>query len=177
MKELILQNKKLIIAVVVIAALLLINAIATNITIYAYDVEMEAPIPELHTTQLGISPEWIARIAIHELRINQLLYRTPIINQILQLPEFGHFQSIHNEKIEFLELALSQRYLVAEADITNLIESMISLHEFLLLSTQNGMMDVAQAQLSYRHWLLATTALQAGLMIALIFSSQWGSKQ
>jgi MarR-like DNA-binding transcriptional regulator SgrR of sgrS sRNA len=69
----------------------------------------------------------------------------------------------------------TQTALVDEGDITNLMESIIPLQEFILLQiiAQN---NANEPQLSYRHWMLAMNALQAGLIVALIFASIWGRK-
>jgi hypothetical protein len=130
---------------------------------------------------LSIPPEWIARVAIHELRINQLLSRDEIIRTILQSEPFQAFEAIYDEKIEFLELALTQRHLIAEQDITNLIDSTISFQEFLLLesirqtlqnelTTENSIQEITMVS---NLWILASNAIIAGLIIMAIIAVLW----
>jgi hypothetical protein len=124
----------------------------------------------IEPTNITIPPEWIARMAIYEIRINQILYRDGIIRPLLQQPEFQIFQSLYDEMVEFLELALAQRSLIAEADITNLIDSAISLQEFILKANMQS--ESANEFLNE----LMQEVLQVAklcLALALIFFSIW----
>jgi hypothetical protein len=125
----------------------------------------------------AMPPEWLARIAIHEMRINQILYRDAIVRRLLEKDELQIFFPLYEEMLGFLQLALTQRHLIAEADITNLIDSTISLQEFLLLETFRQNINgetVSELQSGFFHWALALMGVQIGLIIALVYAVVWG---
>jgi hypothetical protein len=132
----------------------------------------------------SMPPEWIARVAIHELRISQILNRHGIIMSVLQNEPFLAFQAIYAEKIEFLELALTQRHLVAESDITNLVDSTISLQEFIMLESIRNAISFDEHNEFYNRnlqeiimvsslWQVGIQAFSVALKIAIIIALIW----
>jgi hypothetical protein len=131
-------------------------------------------------SNIAAPPEWIARIAIHEMRINQILRRDVIIRRLLEMDELQIFLPLYEEMLEFLELALTQRHLIAEADITNLIDSTISMQEFLMLETfRNNIQGETTAEgveiiISNLMWLVGLSAVSIGISVMAMFAVLWG---
>jgi hypothetical protein len=167
--------------------LLFIIILATNAR--AEEPQMENMLPpgqvfhELHTANDTINELlydfWTDRMipqAAFELRINQVLYRNAIIRPLLQKEQFQHIEPQYETAIFWLEYILARRHSVgisiAESDATKLIESTISLQEFLLLANQQTNQTTTSE--GYNHWSLALTGMKIGLLIALVIAVAWG---
>jgi hypothetical protein len=117
---------------------------------------------------------------ITDLRIRQVISRDGIIRPLLQSPELQTLQLIYNEKIEMLrkthEPINNKMVGLNEPEFTILLNSTISLQEFILLTSINQKESYAtnEAQNGFNHWQLALSGMGIALLIVLIFAKAWG---
>jgi len=174
MKEFILQNKKLITAVAVIAALLLINAIANNTAVYAAE-------PQYNTNYMTIQP-----MTAHG--INFSLRETREVYARLIMEQQRCLRAYTPQTVSIYKYALARAWemvLRETPDVTNMIISMTLIdaaisgleripEENIKDWLEPLIQEINEEQIYFNHWLLTTTALNAGLLIVVIFALAWG---
>jgi hypothetical protein len=100
---------------------------------------------------------------IQDLRIQQILRQDAIVRPLLESPELQTIKQIYERKLE----VLMNRWWYDFADIEALLGSTHALQDIILQA------KIYEVQNGFNHWKLALSAMQIGLLAAIVVALIW----